>query len=650
MHLTKRLLVVTLLGYSMVAFSQGTRVDSLKNVLVNAKGRERFKAHSMLSDEYSNNDLDKAMLYARKSLSDAQQLENDTMKALACNSIANVFQYKSELDSSLFYHRKALGFRRQLGDDIGVGDSYNNIGIAYDTKGLYEEALKHYFKALAIYERRRNEEKMAMTYTNIGIIYKTQKEYRKALDYYRKSYQLYRKNHLEAETTIAAGNLGSILINFRKWKESLYYSDLAIEGYRKLGFDRYIAYPMTNKAVVFDSLHQFVEANKVYEASIALHQHHQNWFEVANTLNCYANCLNKQRRFRESVTISQQAFDAAIKADALAMKVEAERNLAKAYTGLGDFRSAIDHANRYAAGKDSLFVTEKTKAIFEMEARYENVKKEKQILQQEAEAKRRNTMLLIFGIIALASILIGFLIYRQQRLRNRQQQQEFELKSAIAQIETQNKLQDQRLSISRDLHDNIGAQLTFIISSVDNLKYAFDFANTKLDEKLRTISEFTQSTIIELRDTIWAMNSHAISIQDLKLRITNFIDKARSVAGQTQFSFVTDAGLDGLVFGSVAGMNLYRVIQESVNNSLKYANADKIRVEVRDEGSFLVIRIADNGIGFDEKTVRKGNGLSNMRKRLKEIGGKLEIVSAPDKGTSVIVSVDKNTLNQSPAP
>lgn len=650
MHLTKRLLFLTLCLSSFVVFSQNARIDSLKKALVQAKGRDRFKINSDLSDEYSNSDLNKAMIYARRSLLDARQLDNDTMKALACNSIANVFQYKSELDSALFYHRKAMGFRRGIGDDIGVADSYNNIGIAYDAKGLYDEALKYYFKALTIYERRHNEEKMAMTYTNIGIIYKTQKEYRKALGYYRKSYELYKKNKLEAETVIAAGNLGSILINFGKWNESLHYSDLSIKGYRKLGFDRFVAYPLTNKAVVFDSLHRFTDANITYEEAIDLHSHHQNWFEVANTLNCYANCLNKQKRFRESTAVSLRALDAAAKADAFGLKVDAERNLAKSYKGMGDFQAALEHANRYAAGKDSLFVAEKTKAIFEMEARYENVKKEKQILQQEAEAKRRDTMLLITGIVALASILIGLLIYRQQRLRNRQQLQEFELKAAIAQIETQNKLQEQRLSISRDLHDNIGAQLTFIISSVDNLKYAFDFANTKLDEKLKRISDFTQSTIIELRDTIWAMNSNAISLQDLKLRITNFIDKARSVAGQTQFTFVSDPGLDNLVFGSVTGMNLYRVIQESVNNSLKYADATQIRVEVRDEGSFVLIRVADNGVGFDTDTVKKGNGLSNMRKRLKEIGGKLEITATPGKGTTVVVSVNKELLNQSPIP
>jgi signal transduction histidine kinase len=117
--------------------------------------------------------------------------------------------------------------------------------------------------------------------------------------------------------------------------------------------------------------------------------------------------------------------------------------------------------------------------------------KRKQLLEKEAESRAKTNLIVVIATLAFFIALVGLLIYRQQRIKNRQQQQEFQLKSAIAQIETQNQLQEQRLAISRDLHDNIGAQLTFIISSVDNIKYAFDIGNAKLDNKLQSISHFT---------------------------------------------------------------------------------------------------------------------------------------------------------------
>ena len=80
-------------------------------------------------------------------------------------------------------------------------------------------------------------------------------------------------------------------------------------------------------------------------------------------------------------------------------------------------------------------------------------------------------------------------------------------------------MQEQRLRISRDLHDNIGSQLTFIISSIDNLKFVTKDVNEKLKDKLSSISSFTSDTIFQLRDTIWAMNKSEITIEDLHARI-----------------------------------------------------------------------------------------------------------------------------------
>src|SRR5690606_22606248 len=116
--------------------------------------------------------------------------------------------------------------------------------------------------------------------------------------------------------------------------------------------------------------------------------------------------------------------------------------------------------------------------LHEAETKYQTEKKEKEILIQRAQLaesrlkiERKNQLMM--GMIGLALLggLIGFQFYRIQRIRNKQLEKENHLKDALILIETQNKLQEQRLRISRDLHDNIGSQLTFIISSIDNLKY-----------------------------------------------------------------------------------------------------------------------------------------------------------------------------------
>ncbi|AWA28760.1 hypothetical protein HYN48_00895 [Flavobacterium magnum] len=644
-----RSFIVLLLCFTAIgAFPQNpqtSKTDSLKHVLAKQTGQKRFHTLCALSDEFSYSDLDQALSYGKQALAQARRIKSEPCLGMAYNAIANTFQYRSELDSAIIYHRKALGSRIRIKDSLGIADSYNNIGIAFDTKGDFEQALRNYFRALYYYDKKNDLSKQAMTYTNIGIVYKTHEDYKKALTYYRKAYDFYVKAKDAFGMTVSSGNLGSILINFAHYKESLKYSEMARKGYQKLGYDRYVAYPLGNLAMVYDSLHRFDVADTYYKESIALHEKFENWFEVANTGNAYAQCLLKQKRFSESIAVSQKARTSAKKSEAELVETMANDNLAKAYAKTGSFQQAYEHARLYCIGKDSLFRKEKTKAIFELDAKYQTEKKEKLLLLREVEARQRNLWLIILGFLVVTTVAGGALVYRQQKLRNRQQEQEHRLEKAIAKIETQNKLQEQRLSISRDLHDNIGAQLTFIISSVDNLKFAFDLKDSKLNGKLDNISGFTQSTIIELRDTIWAMNSDAITFEDLHMRIMNFIEKARLAAENIQFRFEIDEKLSHLGFSSVVGMNIYRTIQEAVNNAIKYAQATEIVVRITEDNDGIDIGITDNGSGFDIASVVNGNGLHNMKKRIKSIGGTATIDSAPGAGTRIVLHISKDVLN-----
>ena len=200
-------------------------------------------------------------------------------------------------------------------------------------------------------------------------------------------------------------------------------------------------------------------------------------------------------------------------------------------------------------------------------------------------------------------------------------------------------MQEQRLRISRDLHDNIGAQLTFIISSVDNLKYGFEIKDQKLTSKLDTISNFASSTIYELRDTIWAMNKSEITFEDLQARMSNFIDKANSVDDAINFSFTIDDTVNtNRIFTSVEGMNIHRVLQEAIHNSIKHAKATEVGINVSQAKS-LLFKVSDNGKGFNLETIKKGNGLNNMQKRIHDIGGEFSITSNETDGTQIHIKI-----------
>lgn len=317
-------------------------------------------------------------------------------------------------------------------------------------------------------------------------------------------------------------------------------------------------------------------------------------------------------------------------------------NIMHNYEQLGDYQMAYQSLQAYNILNDSLYNFKRLKDVEEISTKYETAEKEKQIAEKELALKIRNQW--IFGLIAFTIIigLIGFLLYKQQMLKNIEQKKDNELKLALEKIESQNKLQEQRLSISRDLHDNIGAQLSFIVSAIDAIKYYVGDTNNRMITKLDDVGIFAKETIGELRDTIWAMNKPEITVKDLKSRIANFIEKAKQFYPNVLISMTMDsAALENTSFSGLQGLNIFRIIQEATNNALKYSEANHIEIQIYKEENSIHFQIRDYGIGFLENNVEAGNGLLNMRKRAIELGDELQIQSDTNKGTTVMFKINE---------
>src|SRR5690606_6864837 len=502
-------------------------------------------------------------------------------------------------------------------------DSYNNMGIVYDQKGDYDTSLENYFKALKVYEAQPVPfDKVPMVLSNIGIIYKKQKDYNKTLEYYNKALQINKNNQYYFEISVTSWNMGSVLLKLNEYDSALVYSNKAKNIYSKLGNHRYVPYMLQNIAEAKDSLKIHEESQNLYKEAIHIFEKENNLYELTNSELGLANSLITTKNYNQALENANSDLDNSINRGFKEFEVHAYKILAKTYNNIGDFKTAYIYNEKYAIGKDSLFEDTKTKLIFDLDKKYETEKKENEILAQrthiaekELDINHKNTQIIGLSILALVVSLLGYLVYNQQKLKNQQLQKEGELKEALIKIETQNSLQEQRLTISRDLHDNIGAQLTFIISSIENLQYGFKITNEKLTNKLTSISAFTKETIYELRDTIWAMNKNEISLEDLQIRTTNFIEKANIASDETVFEFNIDSDLDkDMTFTSVQGMNMYRIIQEAINNALKYAEAKTITVSFQKVNNHLEISISDDGKGFDVNDFSLGNGLNNMKK------------------------------------
>lgn len=434
-------------------------------------------------------------------------------------------------------------------------------------------------------------------------------------------------------------NYGVLKEMEQEYDSAFYFYNKGLQIKEKIKDSLGIPYSLNNIAGIFVIRKKFEEAKLLYDRAIEIRIRLKDQIGITENYTYYGDLYAMQKQHEAAILWYQKALQKALQYHYIDLIRNNYKMISENYEAINNQKEALYHFKKYTQYKDSLLNKDTNSKIAELEVKFETNKKEKLLLQKEIEAKEQKNILIAVSLLAIFIGLIGFLIYRQQKLKNRQLEQEFQLKSAIAQIETQNQLQEQRLTISRDLHDNIGAQLTFIISSVDNIKYAFDIQNVKLDSKLQSISNFAKSTIVELRDTIWAMNANEITFEDLQVRMLNFIENAKTARENIDFQFSIDKDLNSLQLNSIFGMNLYRTLQEAINNALKYAHPTQINVTVQKFDNSITIQILDNGVGFDLETVVKGNGLLNMQNRIESIGGIFKLQSEIGKGTSVSILI-----------
>ena len=522
----------------------------------------------------------------------------------------------------------------------GEALSYSKLSLAHYYSGNFDENLQFSLKAIHLFEKINNKESLAKEYGELGYRMK-ERSLQKALYYMLKGMKISENNKYQEPLLSIYNNYGMLKKRNKETDSALFYFKKCLALKESLNDSIGIPYSLNNIAELYLDLKEYKIANKLFNQSLNIRIKLDDKYGIAENYSCLGDLFLAEKKYKDAISNYEKSIEVSEKYGFKTLLLHSYQMISECYEVSNNAPMALKSYKKHIFYKDSILNTETNEKIAELEVKYDTNEKEKLIIKKENEVKNSRNKLIFVSILALFISIVGYLIYRQQKFKNKQQEQEFQLKNAITKIETQNKLQKQRLTISRDLHDNIGAQLTFIISSIDNIKYAFPIKDLKLNQKLGTISEFTKATILELRDTIWAMNSNEITFEDLHSRILNFMEKAQQLQENINFKFIIHPNLEAIKLSSVVGMNLYRTIQEAVNNAIKHALAKNISIEINSDNQFITILIADDGIGFDQEFIIKGNGLLNMEKRIEEIGGSIRFGKNENGGTQIDIQLKK---------
>ncbi len=231
---------------------------------------------------------------------------------------------------------------------------------------------------------------------------------------------------------------------------------------------------------------------------------------------------------------------------------------------------------------------------------------------------------------AVLALLLAFgLGVRQLSQRN--------LRRRVQALETERRVQRERERISRDLHDNVGAQLASLLSNVDltRLMNARGLGDAPGDDPLGSVEADARSAIRQLRETIWAIQGEAVTVDAFAKRVRSDLD-ARLPSHFTRWVAAEGTG----VITPTQALNLYRIVQEAITNTLKYAGASSLGVDIAHDGSHVTVAISDDGTfqpPQSDSDGLSGFGMRSMQARAHTLGGSLSL--STDDGTCVQVRV-----------
>lgn len=515
--------------------------------------------------------------------------------------VAFIYLYEGDYSNCESSASKSLSFINKNNIDYRkIYDSYNLIGISSNELKNFNKALEYHNKALIVAKSNLKKVRynfVANSQNNIGVVYQNMGEYNNSIRYFKLA--LYQKD-LEEDSP----DLYAMLL------DNLAYSKLKIGDYSKL------------PELFFTSL-KLRESNDLTTGIIANKIHLSEYFNLVKNNDVSIKYAN------EALSIAKSSKSSG---DILASL--------KQLSVVDNIKSA-QYSNEYIKLSDSLQVAERN-----VKDKFARIQFETdEIIQEKDQLEEKNRNILNYF---MGTILIGGVMFflRSQRAKNRelilrqaQQKANEDIYKLI--ITQQNKLDEGRVlektRIAKELHDGVLGRLFGLRLNLDGLNDRKDEESVEM--RLQYLSEL-KNIEQDLREISHELSREKfVLINNFVAIVSNLLDEQTKVNKANLKSFIGE-DIDWDVLSNTTKINLYRILQESLQNINKYANAQNIKVDFKkDKKGNLILNIVDDGIGFDVDKKTRGIGIQNIISRTHESQGIIDIKSEKNKGTRITITV-----------
>lgn len=431
----------------LVPYSVFGQKDSIERLVKNEKS---ISAKIRLLQKASESQSAEALYFSRKAYQLALSEMDNKLIGNTANHLSYTFFLKEILDSAQYYQKISLDAFTEIGDDEGLYDVLTNKETYLRFKNDFKGAFEVNKQLIDIAEKLNSNDKLANVYKKMGYLFRKLNDIEKSITYFNKALKVYQQSeNLEG--------VESCYLNLGDCNSSKGYYDLAIEYFER-GLDINKQTNDYNKksaflsgiAGIYYDLSNYEKALYYYQEALAVKKQYEPQSFDADLNNNIGTVLMEMGRFKDAKPyLIQVYFDARNKKEKSQLALISSFNLSQLYEDLGDYKTAMEYMNSYVNMSDSLSTVENAKNLSEIEAKYQNEKKEEQNILLNERLKNKSLQI-YFAMAAIALLLVlAYFIYRGS-VQKQKANQELAIKNKI--IEEKSQLVEEQ---HKDITDSI---------------------------------------------------------------------------------------------------------------------------------------------------------------------------------------------------
>ena len=572
----------------------------LEKAIISRDTISKAKAYTYLGDFYVSQAIsDSAFLYYFKA--EKMFLQHNDIKNLArtrLNKAILQFNEGDFLGSEVAVFNALRAVKGEKASGI-VYESYNHLGLISSELGNFDRAIEYNSKALASIDDKTIPavfQSKATSLNNMGYVNQNMNRHDKAITYFREGLK---QENLKIDKPFVYAML----------LDNLAYSKF------KTGDD-------SGLPELFYQALQLRDSLQLTSGIIANKMHLSEYFAF-------------KKDTVKSLQYAKEALNESMSSKNYRSVLAALKRLA-----IIEPQNASNYTKQYIHINDSLQTAER-----KMGDKFTRIEYETDQIKDEnidLVAQNRNLVFLFTGLGVLGLFIF---VIKTQKAKNRellfkQQQQNANAEIYNLMISQQNTIETGRIEekkrVARELHDGVLGRMFGVRMNLDGLNGFQD--ELAVNQRTNYLSEL-KNIEQDIREISHDLNREKSELINNFVAIVDGLFEEQKKTYKSKLISIVDSGIRWEAVSNSVKINLYRILQESLQNINKYAQANTIRVEFKKAEDHLILKMSDDGIGFNVKTAKRGIGLQNILFRTNECDGVVDIKSKKGEGTIITVTL-----------